>query len=98
MTKRFAQALFVALFLLAGSAYAATVGPDLVPHRAIYKMSLASTHSGSGVTAASGAMSYKFGDSCDGWTVENKTALTYAYSEGAPVATTWDFVTWESKD
>ncbi len=31
-------------------------------------------------------------------TVENRTALTFAYSDGAPVATTWDFVTWESKD
>ena len=61
-------------------------------------MTLATAKSGSGVTAASGAMSYKFGDSCDGWIVENKTALTFAYSDGAPVSTTWDFVTWESKD
>lgn len=72
---------------------------DLAPHRAIYRMSLASTHAGaSGVTAASGAMSYKFGDSCDGWITETKTALTFSYSDGAPVATTWDLATWESKD
>jgi hypothetical protein len=88
----------IALLFCGGSAEAASAGSDLAPHRAIYRMSLASTRSGSGVTAASGAMSYKFGDSCDGWLVENKTALTFSYSDGAPVSTTWDFVTWESKD
>jgi hypothetical protein len=71
---------------------------ELTPHRAVYAMALNATKPGGGVTGASGAMSYKFGDSCDGWTVENRTALTFAYSDGAPVATTWDFVTWESKD
>lgn len=96
MTIRIAAISFAALAMLSQTAQAA--GADLAAHRAIYKMSLANAKSGSGVTAASGAMSYKFGDSCDGWTVENKTALTFSYSDGPPVATTWDFVTWESKD
>jgi hypothetical protein len=61
-------------------------------------MALHAIKPGGGVTGASGAMSYKFGDSCDGWTVENRTALTFSYSDGEPVSTTWDFVTWESKD
>ena len=98
MTIRFAAISFVALAMLSQTAQAANAGADLAAHRAIYKMSLATSKSGSGVTAASGAMSYKFGDSCDGWIVENKTALSFAYSDGAPVSTTWDFVTWESKD
>src|SRR5579859_3704156 len=100
MTIKYAALTFAALAVIAPSVQAASsVGaPDLASHRAIYKMALATAKSGSGVTAASGAMSYKFGDSCDGWIVENKTALTFAYSDGAPVSTTWDFVTWESKD
>ena len=98
MTIRFAAISFAAIAMIAQTAQAANIGADLVSHRAIYKMALATAKSGSGVTAASGAMSYKFGDSCDGWIVENKTALTFAYSDGAPVSTTWDFVTWESKD
>jgi hypothetical protein len=98
MTIRIAAISFAALAMLSQTAQATSAGADLVSHRAIYKMTLASAKSGSGVTAASGAMSYKFGDSCDGWTVENKTALTFSYSDGPPVATTWDFVTWESKD
>ena len=82
----------------AGPAIAGPAGAELAPHRAVYAMSLASTKLSGGVTGASGKMIYKFADSCDGWTVENKTTLTFSYNDGAPVATTWDFVTWESKD
>jgi hypothetical protein len=88
----------VLVVCLANETFAAPAGLELVPHRAVYAMALNATRPGGGVTGASGAMTYKFGDSCDGWTVENRTALTFSYSDGAPVATTWDFVTWESKD
>ena len=98
MTIRVAASALAAFLVLANAADAANSGAELVQHRAFYKMSLASSRSSGGVTSASGAMSYKFTDSCDGWTVENKTALNFSYSDGAPVATTWDFVTWESKD
>jgi len=98
MSMRLAVISFAVVAMMAQAAQAANAGADLVSHRAIYKMALATSKSGSGITGASGAMSYKFGDSCDGWIVENKTALTFAYSDGAPVSTTWDFVTWESKD
>jgi hypothetical protein len=99
MIKSWAVISISVVLLTATSALAGSLGSDLAPHRAIYKMSLASTRAGaSGVTAATGAMSYKFGDSCDGWITETKTALSFSYSDGAPVATTWDLVTWESKD
>lgn len=71
---------------------------DLVPHRAVYDMRLASTKSASGISGASGVMTYQFADTCDGWTVENTTVLNFVYNEGGQVATTWDFLTWESKD
>ncbi len=70
----------------------------LSAHRAIYDMSLASTRPGSGIVGATGTMSYSFADSCDGWVVENRIAISYAYSEGTEAVTTTDFVTWESKD
>jgi hypothetical protein len=84
--------------MAATGAASAPVGLELSPHRAVYSMALNATKPGGGVIGANGAMTYKFGDSCDGWTVENRTVLTFSYSDGAPVATTWDFVTWESKD
>jgi len=100
MKVRFPVAVIAAMVALGLGAGQAAAGPgvELSPHRAVYAMSLNSTRLGGGVTGASGAMTYKFGDSCDGWTVENKTALNFSYNDGAPVATTWDFVTWESKD
>lgn len=80
------------------AAAAGALAADLAPHRAVYDMNLHATKPSSGIVGASGAMSYKFADVCDGWTVENRTALTFSYNEGNQVATTWEFITWESKD
>lgn len=71
---------------------------DLVPHRAVYSMGLSTMKPGAGIAAANGTMSYEFDDSCDGWVVENRIAITYAYAEGGQVLSTTDFITWESKD
>lgn len=82
-----------------GAASFAWAGPaDLAPHRAIYSMGLATTKPGSGIAAASGTMSYQFEDSCDGWVVENRIAVNYAYTEGGQALSATDFITWESKD
>lgn len=81
------------------SATAVSAGPaDLAPHRAIYAMGLSTIKPGAGIAAASGTMSYEFDDSCDGWVVENRIAINYAYTEGGQVMSTTDFITWESKD
>lgn len=85
-------------FLAADTAAAGALAADLAPHRAVYNMNLHSTKPSSGIVGASGAMVYQFADACDGWTVENRTALTFSYNEGNQVATVWEFVTWESKD
>lgn len=86
-------------FLVADTAAAAgALAADLTPHRAVYGMNLHSTKPSSGIVGASGTMVYKFADACDGWTVENRTALSFAYNEGNQVDTIWEFVTWESKD
>lgn len=80
-------------------ASAALAGPaDLVPHRAVYAMGLSTIKPGAGIVAASGTMSYEFDDACDGWVVENRIAVNYAYTEGGQVLSTTDFITWESKD
>lgn len=104
-------ALVAMIFVAGVTARAAGIGPSAVPvaasntgpvalasHEADYTMGLQSVRLSGGVVGVSGVMSYRFADSCDGWTVENKTALNFSYSDGNPVATTWDFVTWESKD
>jgi len=92
---RLGQAVSAAV-LLAIPASAGAV--DLVPHRAVYAMTLASTKSGSGIAGASGEMTYEFTDSCDGWTISNRTNLKFSYNEGDLVDSGWEFLTWESKD
>ncbi len=84
----------IAMVLAAGAASAA----DLAAHRAVYSMKLHSARASGGITGASGAMTYRFADACDGWVVENRTALSFSYSEGNQITTNWEFVTWESKD
>src|SRR5437667_7187551 len=71
---------------------------DIAPHRALYSMSLGSTHGDAGVTGAGGTMAYQWGESCDGWTVEQRYRLKMAYAESADVSIASNFVTWESKD
>lgn len=71
---------------------------DLAPHRAVYAMGLSTIKPGSSIVGASGTMTYQIDDSCDGWVVENRIAMNYAYSEGGQMQSTTDFITWESKD
>lgn len=83
------------------SAVPALAGPPMpvfASHEAVYQMTLNSARMSGGVTGASGRMVYRFADTCDGWTVENRTDITFVYADDNPVLTTWEFATWESKD
>lgn len=73
-------------------------GVDIAAHRALYTMSLAGSKTDSGVTGAHGEMGYQWGESCDGWTVEQRYELTINYAESQDVKIVSNFVTWESKD
>src|SRR5262249_8350363 len=78
--------------------WAGAAQAEIVAHRALYTMSLASSKSDSGVTAARGTMAYQWGETCDGWTVEQRYRLKLNYAESDDVAIDSNFVTWESKD
>lgn len=80
--------------LTAGSAGAS----EVVPHRALYTLSLVRASDDSGVTAAHGTMAYKWGESCNGWTIEQRYRLKMGYSESPDSMIASNFVTWESKD
>ena len=84
-----------ALFLLLAPA---ALAADIDPHRALYSLTLASAKSGSGVLGASGAMYYEWGETCDGWTVEQRFRLRLMYAESGGSSLSSTLVTWESKD
>lgn len=68
----------------------------LVAHEAIYEIEL--MRAGGGISAASGLMTLRFADACDGWTVETRNELALTDSQGESVRSTWEFLGWESKD
>jgi EipB-like len=93
--RRLALAAAAAALLLAG---APPAGAQISPHLALYSMTLGSTRSDSGVVEARGTMAYKWGETCDGWTIEQRYRLRLHYAESADVDIESNFVTWESKD
>jgi EipB-like len=76
----------------------AALGAKIAPHRALYSMTLGSTRTDSGVVDANGTMDYEWGETCDGWTIEQRYRLKMHYAESRDVDIASSFVTWESKD
>jgi hypothetical protein len=71
---------------------------EIAPHRALYSLTLAATKSSSGVVGASGGMAYEWGETCDGWTVQQRFRLRLQYAEQDNVVISSNLVTWEGKD
>jgi hypothetical protein len=71
---------------------------EIAPHRALYSLTLGASKSSSGVVGASGAMVYEWGETCDGWTVQQRFRLRLQYAEQDGVDISSNLVTWESKD
>ncbi len=93
-----AGAALVALACAAFAAAASAGAVEIQPHRALYSMTLASSRSDAGVVAAQGEMAYEWGETCDGWTIEQRYKLTIGYADSQDVRILSNFVTWESKD
>ncbi|MCG5239787.1 cell envelope integrity EipB family protein [Azospirillum doebereinerae] len=74
------------------------VAAGIQPHRAIYKMSLASARNSSKVSDVRGRMMFEWADACDGWTTEQRFQLRFVYSEGDEMAMNTNYTTWESKN
>jgi hypothetical protein len=94
-----AAAVMVGAILMAGGLSCGVAqAAEIVPHHAVYSMSLGATHGDAGVTGAGGTMAYQWGETCDGWTVEQRYRLKMAYAESSDVSISSNFVTWEAKD
>jgi len=87
--------------LVAATIFVTTVpaqASEVTPHRALYVMSLESAKPSSGVVGASGTLAYQWGETCDGWTIEQRYKLEMQYDEDPATEIGSTFVTWESKD
>ena len=92
------RAAAVALAVLLAAPLCGAGAAEIMPHRALYTMRLSRAGSDSGVVGATGTMAYQWGETCDGWTIEQNYRLRMAYSESADVNISSNFVTWEAKD
>jgi len=97
--------LSFALLICAAAAIAApAAAPDpatkagLVPHKALYKIGLVSTKSGSQILDIDGQMYYQWQAGCDGWTSDNRFKILYEYADSEPMAVESDFSTFETFD
>lgn len=98
MIERWGRAGGLAAVALSASLWTGAAGAEINAHRALYTMTLGTSRTDSGVTGARGAMAYQWGETCDGWTVEQRYKLTLSYAESQDVVIVSNFVTWESKD
>jgi hypothetical protein len=70
----------------------------IMPHLAVYKLSLGKTRGTGGVTHASGRIEFKWREGCDGWTVNQRTHLILTSAQGLDFESGWVLNAWESKD
>jgi hypothetical protein len=95
VTSAVLRAVGVLFAVLAASAAGAA---ELVPHRALYKMTLVSARGGSGVETVQGEMIADWSESCDGWTLDQRSVFDVGYSSEQNVRIISNIATWESLD
>jgi hypothetical protein len=71
---------------------------ELAPYRALYHLSLVSVKSGSSVVAAGGAVLDEWGETCDGWTEQERFLMRLQYAEQGDEKIKSNLVSWEAKD
>ena len=70
----------------------------IAPHRAIYKMNLASVKNGGNITDVSGRMLFEWRDVCDGWAIQQHMNLHFSYADSDDQEVANTELTWEAKD
>lgn len=76
----------------------ADAAPDIVPHQAIYEMTLGDIRAGADINDVQGRMLFRWSDACEGWEVEQRYVLEFIYAEGESIALSSTYETWEAKD
>ena len=83
---------------LAGTAVAAPGAQAMVPHRAVYDLSLAKVRSTQAANAISGRFEFTWRDVCDGWSVDYKARMRVSFGERGTRQTAWQYSAWERDD
>ncbi|SDG43473.1 MULTISPECIES: EipB family protein [Thalassobaculum] len=70
---------------------------EILPHRALYKVTLDKAASGSSIVDVQGRMGFEWRDACDGWAVEQRYAMEFSRADGDGSVIQSTYSTWESK-
>ncbi len=87
----------VACMTVAGSD-TAWAGPQVVPHRAEYRITLDSVRTGAMVAAMTGKLGFEWRDVCDGWAVNQRFGIRFTDNQGRHHWSDRRYLTWEAKD
>lgn len=94
--------LSAAIILLAGStlssAFAAPLASQHAAHRAYYTITLGAAHGDSQVLDVQGRMVAEWSENCEGWTANQRLAVSIVRQEGAPLASEVLATSFESTD
>ena len=94
------QTLLISIFsvLVWGMGAFGAIAQGLVPHRAVYDVSLTKMSETEGVRGARGTMVFVITDRCDGYTLETTLNIDMAFASGVTNAIDQRYASWEAKD
>ena len=99
LNRMLTKAAILALAVLTSAVTAVNAATfEIQPHRAIYKMELASLEDNSTVVHARGQFDFEWVDACDAWTVSQRALLEIGHSDGRVINFGWSYSAWEQKD
>lgn len=73
-------------------------GSNIIPHKALYDISMVSSSNGSQIINISGNMYFEWKPTCEAWVTDHRFNLTYEYADSPAMRITSDFSTWEQYD
>lgn len=91
-------ATVVTAMIGAWTASATGVGAELLSHRAIYELKLGASRNTGGITEMTGRMVTEWMETCDGYTLNQRTVTFGRSADGEPVENDYSVASWESKD
>ena len=89
-----AGGLAAAFAILAG----APAAQAMVPHKAVYDLSLAKARSSQAASSIAGRIVFTWRDVCDGWSVDYKAQMRVSFGERGTQQIAWQYSAWEGDD
>jgi len=81
----------------AWTACASGLGAELLSHRAIYELKLGPMRNSSGITEMTGRMVTEWAETCDGYTLNQRTITLGRSADGEPMENDYSVASWESR-